>query len=322
MENAKVAVVIPCYKVKAQVLDVIGGIGPEVTRIYAIDDKCPEESGMYIQQHCRDTRVSIIFHPENTGVGGATISGYKKALADDMDIVIKIDGDGQMDPSLIRNFVAPIAREEADYVKGNRFFNPEDVREMPSIRLFGNAVLSFMSKLSTGYWELFDPTNGYTAIHAEIIKLVPWQKVSNRYFFETDLLFRLNILGCVVQDIPMAAHYGNENSSLNIGHSLFTFLKGHTRNFFKRILYNHYLRGFSIASIELAGGLVLTAWGVGYGIYKWWQLGLVNQFASAGTVMLCALPVIIGTQLILSALNYDIQNTPSIPIHPTLKRHG
>ena len=143
-EDIKVAVVIPCYKVKKHILDVINNIGSEVSIIYVVDDKCPELSGEYVQQTCIDPRVKVIFNDENQGVGGAVISGYLASLKDNMDIIVKIDGDGQMDPSLIGDFINPISKEFADYTKGNRFYDVESLKPMPKIRLFGNTVLSFM----------------------------------------------------------------------------------------------------------------------------------------------------------------------------------
>ena len=235
----KVAVIIPCYKVVRHVLGVIESIGPQVHANYAVDDCCPDGSGRYIQAHCKDPRVRVCFNAENQGVGGAVMAGYQQAIADGMDILVKIDGDGQMDPALLDDFIAPIIHGEADYTKGNRFFDLEGVRTMPTVRIFGNAVLSIMSKFSTGYWHLFDPTNGYTAIHAAVASRLPFSKISRRYFFETDILFRLNTLGAVVLDVPMQAHYGDEVSGLHIRKIVGEFLVKHLRNSAKRVFYNH-----------------------------------------------------------------------------------
>ena len=188
----RIAVVIPCYRSKLQILRVLNGIGAEVWRVYVIDDACPEGSGKYVEEQGKDLRIRVIFHEFNKGVGGAVITGYQAAIADGADVIVKIDSDGQMDPKFIPIIVAPILAQEADYTKGNRFFDLENIRSMPTTRIFGNAILSLMAKLSTGYWDIFDPTNGYTAIHAGIAELLPFSKISHRYFFESDLLFRLN----------------------------------------------------------------------------------------------------------------------------------
>lgn len=164
----KVAVVIPAYKVEAHVLALIPRIGPEVDQIFVVDDRCPNNSGSLVEAQCTDPRVQVIYNAVNQGVGGAVMAGYRAAIAAGCDVIVKVDGDGQMDPALIPEFIGPIIAGNADYTKGNRFFNLEDVAEMPGLRIFGNAALSFMAKFSTGYWGLFDPTNGYTAIHAKV----------------------------------------------------------------------------------------------------------------------------------------------------------
>ncbi|MCD2511091.1 glycosyltransferase family 2 protein [Comamonas endophytica] len=313
-----IAVIIPSYKVRAHILGVIDAIGPEVSRIYVVDDCCPESSGSHVETHCRDERVTVIRHSMNQGVGGAVMTGYRAALTDDMDILVKIDGDGQMDPELIMEFAAPIAAGEADYTKGNRFFNLEKIRSMPAMRLFGNAVLSLMCKLSSGYWNLFDPTNGFTAIHANTAHHLPFDKISRRYFFETDMLFRLNNMRAVVVDIPMDAKYGDEKSNLKISRVAGEFFIKHLKNSFKRIFYNYYLRDMSLASMELPLGLALLGFGISYGGYHWLNSFHQGISTPAGTVMLAAMPTLMGLQLILSFISYDIASVPRRPISPYL----
>ena len=313
-----IAVVIPCYRVKRHILEVLSGIGDEVCRIYIVDDACPDGSGRHVEEHCADPRVRITYHDTNQGVGGAMMTGYRAAIADGAVVIVKIDGDGQMDPSLIPNFIGPILAGEADYTKGNRFFDLEEIRAMPKVRLVGNAVLSLMTKLSSGYWDLFDPTNGYTAIHANVARHLPFSKISNRYFFETDVLFRLNILRAVVVDIPMDARYSDEVSNLNISKILGEFLVKHMRNLGKRIFYNYYLRDLSLASIELPLGILLFMFGVVFGGWHWFQALREGTATPAGTVMLSALPTLMGLQLILAFLAYDIA---SVPRNPTQTRY-
>lgn len=310
-----IAVVIPTYKARHHILGVIDGIGPEVKRIYVVDDCCPDKSGEYVTSHCQDPRVKVIMHAENQGVGGAVMTGYQAAIDDGMGILVKIDSDGQMDPALIPDFVAPIMRGEADYTKGNRFFDLEDVRSMPKMRLFGNAVLSLMCKLSSGYWNLFDPTNGYTAIHADVARHLPFHKISKRYFFETDILFRLNTLRAVTVDVPMEAKYGDEVSNLKISKIIGEFLAKHLRNFCKRIFYNYYLRDMSLASIELPFGIGLSGFGFAYGLYHWIKSAQSGIATPAGTVMLAAMPALMGLQLVLAFISFDIASVPRRRIH-------
>jgi glycosyltransferase involved in cell wall biosynthesis len=310
-----IAVVIPSYKVTRHVLDVIAGIGPEVARIYVVDDACPDGSGAHVRASVADPRVTVLEHAHNQGVGGAVLTGYRAAIVDGATVIVKLDGDGQMDPALIPDFVAPILAGEADYAKGNRFFDLEKLGTMPPVRLFGNALLSFLTKLSSGYWDLFDPTNGYTAIHADCARYLPFDKISRRYFFESDMLFRLNTLGAVVVDVPMDAVYGDEVSNLNISRIVTEFAAKHARNFFKRLFYNYYLRNMSLASIELPLGVLLLAFGLVFGGTHWAAAARQGQATPAGTVMVAALPVIMGVQLILAFLAYDIAQVPRRPLH-------
>ena len=319
--NYKLSVVIPCYRETAHVLDVITKIPDYIDAIICVDDCCPDSTGKHIEENCNDQRVTVLYHEKNQGVGGAMITGYKAALDLNSDIIIKIDGDGQMDPEILPRFIKPIIDCQADYTKGNRFFRLEDVYAMPTIRLIGNAALSFMSKLSTGYWHLFDPNNGYTAIHKDALSLIPLDKIHKRYFFESDLLFRLNTLRAVVVDIPMQSKYGNETSTLDIKTNLFVFAYQHIFKFFKRIFYNYFLRDFHIASLEWMLGPILIIFGISFGSIKWINSVEANITASAGTVMLAALPTIIGVQLLLSALNYDMSTRPTLPLQKRLSNH-
>jgi len=316
----RIAVIIPSYRVTHHIIRVLQEIGPEVERIYVVDDCCPDQSGDYVQKHCDDQRVRVLRHTQNQGVGGAVMTGYQAGIEEGMDILVKVDGDGQMDPALIPEIVRPIAQQQADYTKGNRFFDLEAVRAMPGVRLFGNAILSFMTKISSGYWHLFDPTNGYTAIHANVARHLPMKKISRRYFFETDLLFRLNTLRAVVADIPMEAKYGTEVSNLKIRRIAGEFLFKHALNFGKRIFYNYYLRDISLGSLQLPIGLLLLAFGGFFGAYHWMASWLYQQASTPGTVMLAGLPVLLGIQFLLAFIGQDIATVPSRPIAPSLRR--
>ncbi len=310
----RIAVVIPSFRVTKHIIAVLESIPAEVWRIYVVDDACPEHSGEFVETHCHDPRVVVLQHTHNGGVGRAVMTGYQAAINDRADIIVKLDGDGQMNPALIPILVEPIMLGEADYSKGNRFYDLENIRAMPSLRIFGNAVLSLMTKVSSGYWNIFDPTNGYTAIHASVCAALPFKKISERYFFETDMLFRLNTLRAVVVDVPMDAQYGDETSHLKISKIVGEFLVKHTRNFFKRIFYNYYLRDLSLASLELLAGLVLVLFGLGYGGYHWAASAQLQVATPAGTVMLAAMPPLVGLQLLLSFVGYDISSVPKRPL--------
>lgn len=316
--TSPVAVVIPCHRVRRHILSVVETIPNWVSSIYVVDDLCPEQTGNFVRKHQSDPRVSIIFNEKNLGVGGAVMAGYAQAIRDGCQVIVKMDGDGQMDPEMLGVLVAPILEGEADYTKGNRFFDLAQIRRMPLVRIIGNAALSFASKISTGYWDIFDPTNGYTAIHARVAARLPFDKISRGYFFETDMLFRLNTLRAVVMDIPMDARYGDETSGLKVTRVLGTFTAGHVVNTIKRVFYNYFLRDLSLASVELVAGVLLVLGGMVTGISLWSASAAAGVTTSAGGVMLAALPTLVGLQLLLGFIGYDIASVPNRPIHRIL----
>lgn len=324
MPNARpssVAVVIPCYRVGAHIEDVIARIGDWAHVVYCVDDGCPEDSAAAIERAAAvDSRVRLVRRPANGGVGAAMATGYQQAIVDGADILVKVDGDGQMDPTLAPALVQPILDGEADYVKGNRFFSPETVAGMPPLRLVGNAGLSFLTKLSTGYWDLFDPTNGFTALHAQVAAELPLERLHPRYFFESDVLFRLGVLRARVVELPLAAVYRGEQSNLSEWHALMTFPGLHLRNLVKRIGYNYVLRNFSVGSLYLGVGGLLSAFGILFGGFMWLRGAWLGDPATAGTVMLAGLPVLLGIQFLVAFLNHDIASVPTVPLHPRLSR--
>jgi len=236
----------------------------------------------------------------------------------DAKVVVKLDGDGQMDPALIQRIASPLLAGHADYAKGNRFHRLAFVHNMPPLRLAGNAILSFMTKLSSGYWQVVDPTNGFTAIRRELLAELELDRISHRYFFESDLLYHLNQIRAVVADVPMRARYEDEPSSLSPMRVVGPFLLGHAHNTLRRIGYSYLLRGFSVASIELALGAILFSSGCAFGLWQWISSIHTGNPATAGTVVLAALPIIVGVQLLLSWLNFDVAAEPKIPAHTLL----
>jgi dolichol-phosphate mannosyltransferase len=314
----RIAVVIPCYRVRQHILGVIRGIGSEVSAIFVVDDACPEQTAALIRQECTDVRVKLLTHVENQGVGGAMITGYRAALADDADVVVKIDGDGQMDPTFIPRLVRHIISGEADYTKGNRFYDLAFLRAMPRVRLLGNAMLSLVNKVTSGYWDIMDPTNGYTAIHRAALASLPLEKLDRGYFFESDVLFRLYTIRAVVRDVPMPARYQGEISSLRIGHVTAAFPLRYVRAASKRIFYAYVLRDFNAGTLQLCLGLLLASSGAMYGVARWIHSAITDVPTTSGAVMLAALPVLVGIQLLLGALNFDIQNVP----HEALQREA
>jgi dolichol-phosphate mannosyltransferase len=316
--SPKVAVVIPCYRVKAHILGVLAGIGPEVDWIVVVDDRCPEESGKFVEEKSEDPRVVVVYHSRNRGVGGATKTGMQTAIRMGAQILVKLDGDGQMDASQIESLIAPIRHGLADYTKGNRFYSPRALKQMPITRLIGNAGLSFLTKLSTGYWGIMDPTNGFLAIHAKVFSQLETEHIEDRFFFETDMLFRLHLSGAVVVDVPLPAKYGEEESNLRIGNALFTFAAKHIQRFFKRLGYDYFVHDVNVGSVQLVAGALGFGYGLISGLYTWYTGNQTGQAAETGTIMISMIPLILGFQLLLSALNYDISRREEKAIHPFL----
>lgn len=311
-----IAVVIPCYRVRGQVGAVLAAIGPEVGAVFVVDDACPEKTGDHVEATCADPRVRVVRNAANLGVGGAVKAGYRAALAAGATVVVKVDGDGQMDPALIPALAGPILDKRADYVKGNRFHDLDELSAMPLLRLVGNAFLSLVNKVSTGYWDVMDPTNGFTAVHARVLERIALDKVADDYFFESDMLFRLATLRAVVVDLPMAPVYGDAPSSLRIGQVALRFPLRYLARTMKRVFYGYFLRDFNAGSLQLVLGALLASGGAAFGLWHWYLSASTGVPATSGQVMLSALPVLLGGHLLVSAVNYDIANVPRRCIHP------
>jgi glycosyltransferase involved in cell wall biosynthesis len=317
LDGAGVWLVIPCFKVRDHILKVLAALPPWMGGVICVDDACPDRSGDLVEAECRDPRVHVLRLETNQGVGGATLAGYAEAVARGARVIVKVDGDDQMDLALAGPLVAPILLGEADYVKGNRFTSISHLTAMPTVRVIGNALLSFAAKLSTGYWNIFDPTNGYTAIEANVARLVLEKRVARRFFFETDLLYHLGTLRAVVRDVPMPSRYADEVSNIRIARIIGPFAWRHARNLAQRVVGQYFVRDFNAASLELVFGLFFSLFGVAYAL-SYLANRVPGQAASAGVVMLAALPVILGAQFLLQAINFDVLNVPNRPIHPYL----
>ena len=175
-------------------------------------------------------------------------------------------------------------------------------------------MLSLLNKMVSGYWNIVDPTNGYTAIHSKALELLPLDRIDNRYFFESDMLFRLATIRAVVFDIPIPAIYGDEKSSLKIARVLWEFPRKYLSRFIKRIFYIYILRDFNAGSIQLFIGLLFMLTGLSFGIYHWIVNTKLMAATPTGTIMISALLLILGFQMLLGALNFDVQNLPRNPL--------
>lgn len=314
-----IAAVIPCYRVEREIQAVLATIPSYIKHIIAVDDASPDSTAAVVSGCAdRDGRILLVRHPANQGVGGAMVTGYHKALELGAQVVVKIDGDGQMDMEHLPRLLQPLVDGKADYTKGNRFRDFKSLQRMPFIRRVGNMGLAFLAKAATGYWHMFDPTNGFNAIRAEVLAQLPLDKIDRTYYFETSMLANLYLIGAVVKDIPMPARYQGEVSSLLIHRILFEFPLKLVNTFLRRLLLKNFIYDFSMGSIYLLTSVPLLLFGLTFGIYKWIQYASIGIPAPTGTVMLPTLSVLLGIQLLLSAIEIDLRSVPTEPLSSPL----
>lgn len=315
--SCEVAVVVPAYNVEAQVAGVLASMPAFVAHVIVVDDASTDGTPAILERSARDdTRIRVETHRRNRGVGGAMVTGLRVALQLGARIVVKMDGDGQMNPARIPDLIRPLLRGEADYAKGNRFRDFQALRQMPWLRRAGNMVLSFLGKAATGYWHCFDPTNGFTAVRREVLAQLPLEDVHRSYYFETSMLGQLYILGAVVRDVPIPARYGDEASHLSIGRVLFEFPLRLVGSLTRRLWLKNFLYDFNMESVYLVTGVPMLLAGAIFGATKWVHYARLGLGAPTGTVMIAALLVILGFQLVLAAIAIDLQAVPEEPLCP------
>ncbi|MCC6300472.1 MAG: glycosyltransferase family 2 protein [Anaerolineales bacterium] len=314
-QKYNIAVVVPCYRVEREIQSVLQGIPKYVKRVIVVDDASPDSTSEIVAALAKkDKRIFLIRHEKNQGVGGALATGFRKALELGAQVVVKIDGDGQMDSSRMPELIAPLIHGEADYTKGNRFRDFVSLQRMPLIRRVGNMGLAFLSKAATGYWNLFDPTNGFVAIRSEVLAQLPLERIDKSYYFETSMLANLYLLGAVVKDVPMPARYQSEVSNMLIHRILFQFPFKLFGTLLKRLVLKNYIYDFTMGSVYILVGLPLLLFGLTFGAIKWIQYASLNIPAPTGTVMLPTLSVLLGIQLLLSAIEIDLRSVPREPL--------
>jgi len=304
-----ITTVVPAHN-EAQHVCLVAQTMPEfVDRIIIVDD-CSIDGTGEVALACGDARIIVRKTPCNQGVGGATVLGYQTAIELGSDIVVKMDGDGQMPPEYLSGLLDAIIDQGYDYSKGNRFLSAESLKEMPRRRLMGNIVLTFLTKLASGYWHIFDPQNGYTAIKSDVLRTLNLDTIHKRFFFENDVLVQLNLQNLRVKDIYIPARYREESSDLSLVGTGLTFPLLLLRRYFRRIYQKYVLRDFSPIALFLFLGAILFGWGVLFGLTIWIKSYFTHHPTQTGTIMLALLPMILGFQLLLQAFVMDIQETP------------
>ena len=318
-QKYNLAVVIPCYRVERQIRSVIKDLPRYVRFIIVVDDASPDQTAEIVMKSAKkDRRIILIRHETNQGVGGAMKSGFEKSLELGAQVVVKIDGDGQMDMARLPDLLKPLIEGQADYTKGNRFRDYKALQKMPLIRRTGNMGLSFLTKAATGYWNIFDPANGYVAIRSNVLALIPFERIDRTYFFETSMLANLYLLGAVVKDIAMPARYQGENSTLSIRRTLFEFPFKLMQTFLRRMVLKNLIYDLSMASIYMIAGIPLLLFGLTFGIIKWMDYARRNIPAPTGTVMIPTLSVLLGIQFLIAAVEIDLRSIPKEPLSPPL----
>jgi len=303
-----VAVVVPAYNESVLIGKTIGTMPGFVDHIVVVDDASTDGTGQRARA-AGDPRVQLITHESNTGVGGAILDGHRRALELKADVSVVMAGDAQMDPDYLDALLDPIVADGVAFTKANRFFSRDSYRGMPPTRIVGNIVLSFLTKASSGYWHLFDPQNGYTALHRSALERLSLDRISPGYDFENSLLINLNILGVRARDVPIPAVYGQAVSGIRLRRVVPRLARTLFVGFWQRILYKHVLASFSAIALLLFTGLALCGFGLLVGGFV-----VINsigpQTASAGTVLLAVAPMLTGIHLLVNALLLDIQESP------------
>ncbi len=310
-EKLTLAVIVPCYNVEGQVEEVIRSLPAWVSHVIAVNDASTDGTAKTLERLAAEIpRLHVLGHPANRGVGGAMVTGYREALRTGADMIVKVDGDGQMDVTGLPDLLRPLLEGRADYSKGNRFRHVRDLDRMPKMRLLGNIALTFMTKIASGYWHIFDAQNGYLAITREALESIPLEKIDNSYAFENSMLSLLNIENHPVVDVPMPAIYADEVSSMSLAKVVFSFPPKLLRMFLRRLLLKYLLYDVSPISLYMLSGSVFLAFGILFGGFHWWRSIQTQVAAPTGTVVLALLTFLMGFILFLQAANLDIINSP------------
>jgi len=309
-DDKKVAVVVPAFNEEGLVGSTVSTIPAFVDKIYVVDDGSTDATVERAQG--ADERVEVIRHEKNEGVGAAIVTGYRRAAADEYDVTCVMAADGQMDPDDLEMLVRAIASNECDYAKANRLFTGQAWQLIPKTRYLGNAVLSFLTKIASGYWHVADSQSGYTAVNLETIRMVDLERVYRRYGFPNDLLVHLNVWNRRVRDYPSRPIYGvGERSGIRLRKVIprisWLLLKG----FFWRMGQKYVIRDFHPLILFYMLGILLFGVGILLGIVEVALRFAGNPITSA-TIVLVALLVISGLQLLLFAMWFDMESNKDL----------
>ena len=307
-EGARVAVVVPCFNEELLIGRVIETMPDFVDRIFVIDDASKDSTVEIVERHVSDhpERVTLVRHKDNQGVGGAIASGCEAAREEGFDVTAVMAGDAQMDPTELEALVAPIVAGECDFTKGNRLVSGDAWKIIPRVRYLGNAMLSLLTKIVSGYWHIADSQSGYTAANQRVLQTIDWERMHRRYGQPNDLLVRLNVHSFRVRDVPVRPVYGIGEVSgvrpiLLIPRLVWLLF----RLFFHRMLHKYVIRDFHPLLFFYFSGLILLPTGIGLGSYLLVRRILVGPVAGT-SALLAAFLVITGLQFIFFAMWFDM----------------
>jgi glycosyltransferase involved in cell wall biosynthesis len=311
LEGKSVAVVVPAYSEEALIGVTLGSIPGFVDRVYVVDDASPDGTAERARSF-GDSRIVVLGHERNQGVGAAILTGYERALEDGIDVTCVMAADNQMDPADLEGLVRPVARGEVDYAKANRLFTGEAWRVIPRHRYIGNAILSLLTKIASGYWHVADSQSGYTAISHTMLAQLDRDNIYRGYGFPNDMLVHLNVWNARVRDFPARPVYGvGERSGLKIRSVVprisWLLLKG----FLWRLREKYVIRDFHPLVFFYTLGFVMTAAGLALGVVET-ALRIAGNAVSVGTVVLVALLLIAGSQFTLFAMWFDMESNKDL----------
>jgi glycosyltransferase involved in cell wall biosynthesis len=320
-EGKSVAVVVPAHNEERLVGSTVASIPAFVDKIYVVDDASKDATAE--RAATADPRVVVIAHERNLGVGAAIVSGYKRARDESMDVTCVMAADGQMDPDDLETLVRAVASGECHYAKANRLFTGHAWQLIPRTRYIGNAILSFLTKIASGYWQVADSQSGYTAIDLESLRMLDLDRLYARYGFPNDILVHLNVWGRRVSDYPSRPIYGvGEQSGIRLRKVVPTISWLLMKGFFWRLREKYIIRDFHPLVLFYVLGMALSTVGFSLGILET-VLRLMGNQVPVPTIVLVALLVISGLQLLLFAMWFDMESNRSLsaaePVRRTLE---
>ncbi len=315
-KNKKIAIIVPCYNEESQIGKVLKTMPAFVDKIVVIDDKSRDKTLKISKEHSRqNAKIIVLDHKINQGVGRAIATGYKWSRGQNIDVAVVMAGDGQMLPQDLPAILGPVVEGRADYAKANRFFSGTAYQKMPKIRYFGNSVLTFLTKIASGYWHVMDSQSGFTAINKKMLHLIDWDKMYPRYGMPNDILVRLNVYNARVTDIPIEPVYNvGEKSGIKVGKVIFTIPLMLLRMFFWRLKEKYIIRDFHPLVLFYSFGMLAGLISLGLLIrilYLWPQEGMIPQTS----LVLWVLTVITSVQFILFAMWFDMDYNKDLKVN-------